>query len=71
MVSPKPNRKKLDGGRQQVKDMKFYITINGYTDVEVATRDLAIFIARKLKEQHQQDEVIVYKDGELVMEVKQ
>ena len=50
--------------------MKFYITINGYADVEVATRDLAIFIARKLKEQHQQDEVIVYKDGELVMEVK-
>lgn len=50
--------------------MKYYITINGYTDVEVATRDLAVFIGRKLKEAHPQDEVKVYKDGELVMEVK-
>lgn len=50
--------------------MKYNITINGYKDVEVATRDLAIFIGRKLKEAHPDDEIKVYKDCELVMEVK-
>lgn len=46
--------------------MRYYIRINGLDNVECATRDLAIFIARKLKEAHPQDEVIVYKDGEVV-----
>lgn len=49
--------------------MKYYITINGYEDVEVANRDLAVFIARQLKERHPENEVKVFKDGELIMEV--
>ena len=50
--------------------MKYYIRINGYEDVQCATRDLALFIGRKLKEIHPQDEIKVYKDGELLMGVK-
>lgn len=46
--------------------MKYYIRINGYEDVECATRDLVIFIARKLKEAHPTDEVVAYKDGEVL-----
>ena len=50
--------------------MKYYITINGLANVEVATRDLALFIGRKLKEEKPYNEIKIYKDGELVMEVK-
>lgn len=50
--------------------MKYYIRINGYEDVECATRDLALFIGIKLKEAHPNDEIIVYKDGEILLEVK-
>lgn len=47
--------------------MKYQIKINGYFNVECATRDLAIFIARKLREAHPDDEVVVYKDGETIL----
>ena len=46
--------------------MKYYIKINGYVDVECATRDLALFIGKKLSEAHPNDTVIVYKDGEVI-----
>lgn len=46
--------------------MKYYIRINGYLDVECATRDLAVFIARKLKEANPNDEVVAYKDGDIL-----
>ena len=47
--------------------MKYYIKINGYEDVQCATRDLALFIGKKLSEAHPNDSVVVYKDGEVVM----
>ena len=47
--------------------MKYYIRVNGYDMVECATRDITIFIARKLKEAHPNDEVVAYKDGEVLM----
>lgn len=46
--------------------MKYYIRINGYEDVECATRDLVLFIGRKLKEANPNDEVVAYKDGEVL-----
>ena len=47
--------------------MKYYIRINGYEDVECATRDLVLFIGRKLKEAKPNDEVVAYKDGDVLM----
>lgn len=50
--------------------MKYHIRINGYEDVECATRDLALFIGRKLKEAHPSDKIVIYKDGEWLLEVE-
>lgn len=47
--------------------MKYYIRINDYEDVECATRDLVLFIGRKLKEAHPNDNVVANKDGEVLM----
>lgn len=47
--------------------MKYYIRVNGYEMVGCATRDIVIFIGRKLKEAHPNDEVVAYKDGEVLM----
>lgn len=46
--------------------MKYYIRVNGYEDVQCATRDLVLFIGKKLKEAHPTDEVVAYKDGEVI-----
>ena len=51
--------------------MKYSIEINGYEDVQVATRDLAIYIAIKLKESKPMDKVVVLKDGEIIREMNQ
>ena len=47
--------------------MKYYIRVNGYEMVECATRDLVLFIGRKLKEAHPNDKVVAYKDGDVLM----
>lgn len=47
--------------------MKYYIKINGCEMVECATRDIAIFISKKLKEAHPSDEIVAYKDGEVLI----
>lgn len=49
--------------------MKYYIRVNGYEMVECATRDLVLFIGRKLKEAHPNDEVVAYKDGKVLFVV--
>ena len=56
--------------KERISNMKYYITINGYADVEVANRDLAVFIGKALKTKHPENEIKVFKDGELVLEVK-
>ena len=53
--------------KEGINIMKYYIRINGYEDVQCATRDLVLFIGRKLKEAHPNDEVVAYKDGEVLM----
>lgn len=50
--------------------MKYSITIDGYLDVEVSTRDLAIFIARQIKAKHPEKEVKVYKDVEMITNIE-
>ena len=50
--------------------MKYYIRLNGNDDIECATRYLAMFIARKLKEANPQNTVVVYKDGEVLWEAQ-
>ena len=49
--------------------MRYYITINGFKDVETTTRDLAVFIGKKLKEEHPKDEIKIFNSkGEFVFE---
>lgn len=46
--------------------MKYYIRVNGCEVVECSTRDLVVFIAIKLKEAYPNDDVVAYKDGEVL-----
>ena len=51
--------------------MKFYITVNDSVCVEVLTKDLAISIAKHIKEnEHPYESVKVYEERELIEEIK-
>lgn len=50
--------------------MTYYITINGLENIIAATKDLAEFIAKKLKEARPENEIKIYKNNKLVKEVK-
>lgn len=46
--------------------MKYYIRVNGCEVVECATIDLVVVIAMTLKEARPMDDVVAYKDGEVL-----
>ena len=50
--------------------MKYQIEINGIVSVECGTRDLAIFIGGQLKKGNPTNEIVVLKDGEVLMYVR-